>query len=231
MASVAAPIAPAWRPGPERVLAYVARDRPAAGRGRRTGRDLWSARDDRPEVRVARVEHRRPPARSSRRASASACSARTGGSCARSPRRRGGFFLDAAFKPGTHAFAVHGRPPADRTQASSHGTNGRQLFAGAGWFVSLAWSPDGRWLAFSWPEADQWVFLATARRAQDPGGIERLAAARARTPTSPAGAARRRGSARPRRDARVLGGRRHARLVRARRALERAALERRPAHA
>jgi hypothetical protein len=41
---------------------------------------------------------------------------------------------------------------------------GRRLFgAGPGWFTSLQWSPDGRRLAFAWPEADQLVFLPVPR--------------------------------------------------------------------
>ena len=39
------------------------------------------------------------------------------------------------------------------------GSAARRLFAGAGAFDSLAWSPDGRWLLVSWPAADQWLFI------------------------------------------------------------------------
>jgi dipeptidyl aminopeptidase/acylaminoacyl peptidase len=35
----------------------------------------------------------------------------------------------------------------------------RRLFAGAGPFSGLAWSPDGRWLLLGWPAADQWIFV------------------------------------------------------------------------
>jgi Tol biopolymer transport system component len=55
------------------------------------------------------------------------------------------------------------------SSSSLHGADGRQLFAGAGWFTALTWSPDGRWLAFAWPEADQWVFLR-------PPGVRRIQA-------------------------------------------------------
>lgn len=157
VASVAAPIAPAWRPGPERVLAYVAR------RGRlqvvdgQTGRDLWSARMTDPKSASLEwsTDGRRLLLEEGKRIRLFAADGRLVRSLA-APAAR--FFLDAAFKPGTHEFAytvVH--PPTGRSVV--HGTNGRQLFAGTGWFSSLAWSPDGRWLTFSWPEADQWVFL------------------------------------------------------------------------
>lgn len=38
-------------------------------------------------------------------------------------------------------------------------TRPRRLFAGAGPFEGLAWSPNGRWLLLGWPAADQWVFV------------------------------------------------------------------------
>jgi dipeptidyl aminopeptidase/acylaminoacyl peptidase len=39
----------------------------------------------------------------------------------------------------------------------------RQLFAGAGRFSQVQWSPDDRWVLISWPAADQWLFLRSAR--------------------------------------------------------------------
>jgi hypothetical protein len=45
--------------------------------------------------------------------------------------------------------------------------DGRRLFAaGPGSFTSLRWSPDGRRIAFGWPEADQLVFLSVPRGAR-----------------------------------------------------------------
>jgi WD40-like Beta Propeller Repeat len=35
----------------------------------------------------------------------------------------------------------------------------RRLFSGPGRFADLTWSPDGRWLLFSWQDADQWLFV------------------------------------------------------------------------
>ena len=40
--------------------------------------------------------------------------------------------------------------------------NGRRRFHAAGLLRNVTWSPDGRWLAFAWPEADQIVFVSTA---------------------------------------------------------------------
>jgi hypothetical protein len=59
--------------------------------------------------------------------------------------------LDAQFEPGTHRLAL--LRPRDVLLA------GERVFAGAGAFRSLAWSPDGRWLLVTWPAADQWVFV------------------------------------------------------------------------
>ncbi|HEU0247390.1 MAG TPA: hypothetical protein VFR38_09935 [Gaiellaceae bacterium] len=35
----------------------------------------------------------------------------------------------------------------------------RRLFAGAGTFDDVTWTPDGRWILVTWPEAQQWVFI------------------------------------------------------------------------
>jgi WD40 repeat protein len=45
----------------------------------------------------------------------------------------------------------------------------RRIFSGAGRFGDVAWSPDGRWLALSWPSADQLLFLRST-------GVRRLLA-------------------------------------------------------
>jgi WD40-like Beta Propeller Repeat len=39
----------------------------------------------------------------------------------------------------------------------------RQLFAGAGRFNQVQWSPDDRWLLISWPAANQWLFVRSSR--------------------------------------------------------------------
>jgi dipeptidyl aminopeptidase/acylaminoacyl peptidase len=39
----------------------------------------------------------------------------------------------------------------------------RRVFSGVGSFSDLEWSPDGRWLLVGWRDADQWVFIRSAR--------------------------------------------------------------------
>jgi WD40 repeat protein len=75
----------------------------------------------------------------------------------------------AAFAPGTHRLAVvqDGRLllfDADRLAAAP-----RRIFAGAGRFGEVTWSPDGRWLLLAWPSADQWLFIRSS-------GVRRLLA-------------------------------------------------------
>lgn len=67
------------------------------------------------------------------------------------------FDRDAAFSGDTRkAFAI--RAAGNGSSVFSL-ANGRTLFRGTGVFDRLAWSPNGRWLLVSWPTADQWVFV------------------------------------------------------------------------
>jgi dipeptidyl aminopeptidase/acylaminoacyl peptidase len=75
-------------------------------------------------------------------------------------------FTEAAFRPRTHLLAAVERD-AGRSVVRLLRTDGpigqRLVFAGAGRFGDLAWSPGGRWLLVDWRSADQWVFLRGAR--------------------------------------------------------------------
>jgi Tol biopolymer transport system component len=48
-------------------------------------------------------------------------------------------------------------------QLRPDGSTARRVFSGVGDFSDLAWSPDGRWLLVGWRDADQWVFIRSAR--------------------------------------------------------------------
>ena len=54
----------------------------------------------------------------------------------------------------THALVRGGQ-----AQVLHLGEPGGRLFAAAGRFSELGWSPDGRWLLVGWPMADQWVLV------------------------------------------------------------------------
>jgi hypothetical protein len=73
----------------------------------------------------------------------------------------------AAFRPGSHqiALATHvTRSSILLADADRLAQGPRNLFAGAGRFASIAWSPNGRWLAIGWRTADQLVFVHVGER-------------------------------------------------------------------
>ena len=151
----AARIAPAWRPGTPHVLAYVTtRGRvyvyePDAGSlhwrsapfpGAR--KLVWSPDGS----RLLLVADRRLVLFAAGRAEPVAV------------RRLPGV-VDAAFAPGGRRVAVLRGRDLLLLDAAGLGGGNRPVFAGTGAFGQVAWSPDGRWLLVSWPEADQWVFV------------------------------------------------------------------------
>jgi hypothetical protein len=158
----AADVAPAWRPGPGRVLAYAttsgrvyvldADDCSLEWRSRRFPRPrllAWSSDGS----RLALVAAAKLVVFVDRRAVARVLPGVSA----------------AAFAPGTHRLAVvqDGRLllfDADRLAAAP-----RRIFAGAGRFGEVTWSPDGRWLLLAWPSADQWLFIRSS-------GVRRLLA-------------------------------------------------------
>jgi len=149
------PVAPAWRPGGRFVVTYVdeagavvtedverravLRRTPAAGRVLQLawstdGRKLVVRRTDRVDVLTR------------------------DGSLFTGFRPDGSRVTASALRAGTHETS-HAFARADAAEVVHIGEGGGRLFAGAGRFSELAWSPDGRWLLVAWPTADQWVFL------------------------------------------------------------------------
>lgn len=157
--AVAARVAPAWRPGPDRVLAYS------------TGRGTVVYDLDRGAV-VRRVPATAPPRKLAWSDDGRLLLVFTP-HAARVYDSRGRVVAqddpsdatadaDAAFVPGTHqvaAIRVHG----SQSDVSLFRT-GRLLFRGTGVFRQLSFSPDGRWLLVTWPTANQWVFVRTGPR-------------------------------------------------------------------
>jgi hypothetical protein len=68
-----------------------------------------------------------------------------------------------AVAPAGRAVAV-ARSKAGRSElVIVDGGRDRRVFSGQGVFTGVAWSPDGRWLLVAWEDADQWVFIRSAR--------------------------------------------------------------------
>ena len=87
--------------------------------------------------------------------------------------------VDAAFRPSSDALAFVQRTGGRSSvwfypQLRPDGTVARRVFAGAGDFDRIAWSPDTRWLMLSWRSADQWLFIRSAavRKVVPVSGIE-----------------------------------------------------------
>ena len=65
----------------------------------------------------------------------------------------------AAFDPRSHRIGIVRGREVLLLDGDHLGRRPRRVFAGAGGFSDLAWSPDGRWLLVAWAGADQWLFL------------------------------------------------------------------------
>jgi len=71
-----------------------------------------------------------------------------------------GYASAATFAPRGHRFALIVRPGGVLVVgADTMRFHNRLLFAGAGRFNGVAWSPDGQWILVSWPSADQFLFV------------------------------------------------------------------------
>ena len=155
----ASPVAPAWRPGPQRVLAYA------------DGRSAVVYDTDRGTVLL-----RTPPLPEPVRKLAWS---RDG--------ERLLVFAPHATRVYRNGKVVEQDDPSDATHDTDAAFAGRRghvaairvagvssnvfwigggpvLFSGTGVFRQLAPSPDGRWVLVTWPTANQWVFVRTRRR-------------------------------------------------------------------
>jgi hypothetical protein len=70
---------------------------------------------------------------------------------------------DVAFAQGTHDLALV-RPREVLVLDADAPRRAQRVFAGAGGFDDVAWSPDRRWILVGWRDADQWVFVRVAGR-------------------------------------------------------------------
>lgn len=148
-------VAPAWRPGPRHVLAFV------TARGRVTVLDtdtctlLWRSAPYAPRPRLMTWSP-----------DGSRLAVATAGGLWLVDGRTGAAL--GVSMPGIRAlgYARDGRLAAIRRRSlvlvEPDGRT-RTLFAGPAPLAGLAWSPNGRWLLTSMPAADQWVFVGAHR--------------------------------------------------------------------
>lgn len=170
------PIAPAWRPRTHEV-AYVDHAGKVIVRNADTGMVLWSAEAQ--ETGTA-LEWSGDGRYLLARGPSSLTVFGNAGKQRLDPLAPGAASVVAAhFMPRSDAIAFvqqsagrsvlwfYPNPRPDATAA-------RRVFAGAGSFDTVTWSPDARWLLLSWPSADQWLFIrSTAVREVSPvSGID-----------------------------------------------------------
>jgi hypothetical protein len=66
---------------------------------------------------------------------------------------------DAAFRPHSHELALVRGGEVLALNADRLGAAPRRLFRVTGRIGQIAWSPNGRWLLVTWPDADQFLFV------------------------------------------------------------------------
>jgi WD40 repeat protein len=183
-----AQVTPAWRPGPGHVVAFARRDGTVSVADVDARQPLWRrAMAGVPVALGWTPDGSRLVAVTRRELSVLSASGRV---LARAGLGPDGRAPALAVAPDGRAAAVVVHDRMGRSEVDAFSLRGdalrgpRRLFAGQGRFSDLAWSPDGRWLLVSWPDADQWLFVRSTRvrkldavsgirRQFDPGGEKR----------------------------------------------------------
>jgi hypothetical protein len=185
VADAVARVAPAWRPGARHVLAFAAQDGFVSVYATERLERYWRSRRPLSPVRLAWSDDGDRLLVVSRSSVLVIDTSR--------PRWRelfsrdlDGVALAAAFRPGTHRFAVVLRRGASGSEVAVYSGDRRtgprrSLFRGTGRFDEVAWSPDGRWVLVAWRDADQWVLIraAGARRLEAVASISQQFRSRA----------------------------------------------------
>ena len=156
-------VAPAWKPGDEHVLAYVAKGGNVNVVNTDSGAALWTGG----EATAAAQQLEWSPT-GQRLVTAPRYDAGFGLSVFDSFGRRRQFLLfpgrlvDFAISPAGRQLALIRRvgPRSELLTVDVDNLRRRQVvFSGKGRFSDIAWSPDGRWLLLGWASADQWLFI------------------------------------------------------------------------
>jgi hypothetical protein len=154
----ASPVAPAWRPGAVHVLTYARKDGfvRVVDADRGTVLNRSEARD---VVELDWV--------ADRRLLLSPTSVALFDDSGQRHLRRAGRFSGGALSPRAQQLAlVRVQGETSVVELISRTGEPRELFSGRGRFDGPVWSPDGRWVAIGWPDADQLVLIRTVGRAQ-----------------------------------------------------------------
>jgi len=155
------PVAPAWQPGDDHVLAYVERSGRVVVEDTDTQKRLWRSKRLPAVASLAWTERGKLAVLSREEL--------------RVFDSNGRLLRMLRLGPGLAGSLVSARPGAEEvafTVAGGGSGNGAVwlydvagsrptlLFSGAGAFDGIAWSPNGRSLALGWAAADQWLFVA-----------------------------------------------------------------------
>jgi hypothetical protein len=163
VASGAASVAPAWRPGHPYEIAYLSRRGVLAVREADTGRLIWKARAPGARTLAWSGDGSRLVVLSRARVTVYAAGGTVTGAVS---MPAGAPLVGGSLSPDGHRLALLRAGGADDVvlaRLDSPAAPLRRVFWGAG-LGSLAWSPNGRWLLVSWPAANQWVFVRVAGR-------------------------------------------------------------------
>lgn len=191
LAAQVSPVAPAWRPGREEVVAYA----DATGRvvvvDTDTGKVSWRTAQALAPLALAWTDDAERLAVLGERQVRVFQAPKKRLATIRLPAGAVGSAI--ATRPGSHDLAYTIFSPGTGESAvyllDARRSRTRLVFAGAGRLDALTWSPDGALLLVGWPAADEWLFVPADGRARvtavanvarelDPGGTGTASAPR-----------------------------------------------------
>jgi Anaphase-promoting complex subunit 4 WD40 domain len=158
-----APVAPAWKPQAPHLLAFAPRTRVVDVAATDVHGLVWRRQLPRAVRSLAWSPDGRVLAVASR-GRLTLLDGSSGRVRAILPNPRGFRLASIAFAHASARLAIVLLAPGGRSQALTMNALARRprprpLFAGAGSFADVQWSPNDRWILISWPAADQWLFL------------------------------------------------------------------------